>query len=150
MNRRKWIALRVCAGLFVVYSAWMIWLLFFRNRGIHGEAPAFNLIPLRTIEQMLLLLHAEETAWFALRNLVGNVVLFAPFGCFLPVLWKRQRRFVFFLVTVAAGIAVIELLQAAMAVGVCDIDDWLCNIFGASLGFCVWNIVKRRLSDSTE
>jgi len=147
MKRGSPIALRVSAGLFMIYSLFMLWLLFVRGReaGVADAAAAqYNFVPLKTIAEMVQLLHNESLAWFALRNLLGNVLLFSPLGWFLPILWQRQRRFPVFLLTVAAVIAAVELLQWVLQVGVCDIDDWLANVVGACLGFAVRKLWSRK------
>ena len=131
------------AGLFLVYSAGMLYLLFFQRIGGHfagGLAEYIknygNLRPFYSIGAAVKSIAAQEPGMgLELRNLLGNIVLFIPLGLFLPGLFRAQRRFSVFLPTVALLILAVELLQVLTMLGSADVDDLLLNCAGASLGF---------------
>lgn len=134
--------------LFLIYTGWMLWLLLFRRL---GTAPAASLseyaaghlvlAPLRTIREQLGLLGRGSRQ--ALANLGGNLLLFLPYGWFLPVLFRPLRRFGRFLAVFAGSVILVELLQLVLRVGVCDVDDLLLNSLGASVGFLIWNMARK-------
>ena len=138
-------ARRICAGLFIVYAGMMACLLFFQRKP--SDLPweefirtSFNLVPFRTIRQMLRLLDGRPLlARFALINLAGNVVMFVPLGL-LPALWQRQRKFGWYFLTVAGAILLVELVQLVTTLGSADIDDWCLNMLGAIAGYGIWRL----------
>lgn len=138
---------------FIIYSALLIyWTLFSGGYGRTGIQNIFgvnagdylaalgdrgNILPFRTITQFFrgyFVLHTVSLKAFII-NIVGNIAVFAPFGFFLPVIFRRQRSFFVFLGTVAAIITAIELLQLLLLTGSPDIDDLILNLFGAVLGY---------------
>jgi Glycopeptide antibiotics resistance protein len=77
-----------------------------------------------------------------LKNVAGNVVLFVPFGLFLPILLRV--RFLF-LKTVLAGFLFslsIELIQYFFAARIFDIDDLLLNTIGTLTGCILLGIIR--------
>jgi glycopeptide antibiotics resistance protein len=107
-----------------------------------------NLMPLRTVRLFLNSYSFMPRA--VIVNLAGNIAVFIPLGLFLPCLWRRQRLFGRFLLTVTAAVAAIELLQLFTMMGSCDIDDLILNLAGASIGFAIFSLppVKRGLGSA--
>ncbi len=97
-----------------------------------------NLVPARTVVGIIRDFHGQ-VIW----QLLGNVVMFVPLGCLLPLLSTRSRRFA---IPAAGGLAVsggIEIVQLAllltrMSRRSVDIDDVILNVMGACLGYLVW------------
>ena len=132
----------ICLGLFVVFMmALMTFVLqgdymapekmlaFGRNRLITREG--INLIPLRTIRNYYRV--------FGLRgelfgiNIVGNVLMFVPWGYGLLLLWKRNRNLLRCLYFSAMLPICIEFFQLFINRQV-DIDDFILNFLGGLLG----------------
>ena len=139
--------------LFGFYCACMLWLLFGRrvNPGrlpfLHYAATHLNLRPFRTIRLFSRLLVPPVRGYLvriALKNLLGNIVLFVPLGCFLPVLFEQLRKFWLTLAAVTIIIAWVEVVQLLLMVGTCDIDDLLLNVLGASMGYGLYHIAAIR------
>ncbi len=133
-------------GLFALYVLCLALLLF--QRRLQPEQ-SFNLIPLRTIRGYFLILGREDAAAeafrpYAVTNFLGNLLAFLPLGLFLPLLFRRQRRFWLFLLTAALCIAFVELLQLLTRRGALDVDDLLLNLPGAILGWLLWRLGIRR------
>lgn len=133
-------------GLFALYLLCLALLLF--QRRMQAEQ-SFNLIPLRTIRGYFLILGRDDAAAevfrpYAVTNLLGNLLAFLPLGLFLPLLFRRQRRFWLFLLTAALCIAFVELLQLLSRRGALDVDDLLLNLPGAILGWLLWKLARRR------
>ncbi len=137
-------------SLFAVYCALMVWLLFLHRPSRMTYMSYWdtvkanlNLIPLRT---MRLFWRAYDFMPKAVVvNLAGNVAVFVPLGIFLPCLWKKQRNFGLFLLTVTGAVIIIETTQLFTCVGSCDVDDLILNLVGASIGFGIFSMppVKR-------
>ena len=84
-----------------------------------------------------------------LGNLIGNVVLFVPFGFFLVGIKEGTRR-PFWKVMLYSSIIIIaiELLQMFTLRGYCDIDDLILNEIGVAIG----NLIRKfyiRKTDKT-
>lgn len=136
-------------SLFLVYSAWLLWLLMFRRLGGTAAVPlaeyAADHLVLRpgetVLPQLSLALGGDRQA---LANLGGNLLLFVPLGWCLPALFRPLRRFPLFFAAFAGGIAAAELAQLLLRVGVCDVDDLLLNCAGAGIGFWIWNVFCKK------
>lgn len=91
-----------------------------------------NLHPFATIRMYL---SGRAGVWNAVRNIGGNILVFAPLGIFIPFLRKKLA----FLTTFFAALFIsgsIELAQYKTGLGSCDIDDLILNVLGAML-FCL-------------
>lgn len=139
----------VAAALFALYSACMLWLLFGRQSHWSGDGYLaslcrnINLIPFHTNLSFLKSLFSSQSGGsvtHAFINLMGNVILFVPLGVFLPVLWKRLRRWWHFVGTVTLMLVSVEVAQLFLLRGICDVDDYLLNLLGASVGFFLTRI----------
>ena len=160
--KNKKIAKITAWALFILYCAVMLYLLLFRRLISCGSdlaslaqpdyssalAERFEPYPLRTIIEFVGRVESISISDLAFRNLAGNVVLFIPAGVFLPLLFRRQRRFPVFLPTFAGIICIIELTQMFTLLGSCDIDDVLLNTAGACAGFAVYRLTRPRTDHS--
>ena len=144
---------------FIAYVVLMYWLLFGRRTaypltGAYNEAllGSLNLRPFRTIRLFFDVIvsggarvYDSSLVLAAYINIFGNVVMFAPFGFFLPRLFPRLRRFWRTLLCAAVLVAAVEVVQLLTRLGSCDIDDLLLNLCGVTLGYLVfWLFAKRR------
>ncbi len=88
------------------------------------------------------------------ENLVGNVVVFIPFGFLIPYVLKRGRNFFVMLINAFLFVLGIEVFQLFSAFGAFDVDDILLNCVGAVLGYFVYlayeGIKRRRLKRKGE
>lgn len=135
------------AVLFTMYVFAMLYLLFGRTPNPRGlPFPAYlqthlNLMPLRTIRRFARLLIPPVRPYLvriALHNLLGNVVLFIPLGWFLPGLFPKLRSFPMTFLSVLVSVSCVEVLQVVFTIGICDVDDLLLNLLGASIGYGVY------------
>lgn len=91
-------------------------------------------------EWNLHLFRAWREAWnnFSTKNWANvllNIAMFGPLGFLLPLMRKKFRKWY---VTIPTGFALslaIELLQLVIGRGICDVDDLLCNVLGAVIGY---------------
>lgn len=84
---------------------------------------------------------------WSVYNLLGNIIMFLPFGFFPALLWRNRTwwraLFIGFAVT-----ACIECCQLCVGRAF-DVDDLLLNTAGAMLGWCVWRLLQVVLPDFT-
>lgn len=69
------------------------------------------------------------------ENLVGNVVVFIPFGFLFPYVFKRGRNFFIMFLNAFLFVLGIEVFQLFSAFGAFDVDDILLNCAGAVIGY---------------
>ena len=78
-------------------------------------------------------------------NLFGNVVIFIPFGFFMPMA-SRYRSF-FLTLFYSFGVSFfVECFQLVTRVGSFDVDDMLLNTLGGVIGYIVFaicNMIRR-------
>lgn len=134
---------------FVIYIFMLCVILFFGSRG-HWEqfsileyaAMQMNLVPLRTITLYVrAMIRDTINPNIALANLLGNFLLFLPMGIYLPLLFRKVRSLVDFLLYMIPVLSLVELVQLLTKRGSFDIDDLILNLAGAILGFLVWKSV---------
>lgn len=99
-----------------------------------------NFVPFRTI-----LNYASGNAGMgvALRNLLGNILLFVPMGILLPLVFPGLRRVRRIAVTTLVISLALEVVQLVTGLGVFDVDDLILNVSGAVLGAAVSRVLRR-------
>jgi glycopeptide antibiotics resistance protein len=102
------------------------------------DARNYNLIPLANIR--IQLTHISE--WWALRQILGNIIPFMPFGFLLPIVYSKINSFFKVFITGILSILFIELFQLFTKVGSFDVDDILLNIVGIMCGYVVLILAK--------
>lgn len=65
-----------------------------------------------------------------LRNLLGNFVVFMPLAYFLPTLFKTQKKWILFIITIVLVVFSVEVMQVVLMSGSGDIDDFILNVSG--------------------
>lgn len=148
----KWKAYSMRGGLFAVFVFYCLILLnlLFTSRHYLFEyaftsnitqhiAIGTNFIPFHTILNYIK--NSETFSPTILNaNLLGNLLAFAPMGCFLPVLFPKLKKYVSFVYVLFFTILVIELAQFITNLGILDIDDMILNLTGASIAFFLFRL----------
>ena len=76
-----------------------------------------------------------------LKNVLGNVILFLPFGLFVSYYLDIKKPYLTFILTLIASVS-IEVVQ--MVIGrVFDIDDIILNVIGGTIGFYIYSLIRR-------
>ena len=133
--------------LFLMYMITAIYfLLFSESMGRNANREyRYNLELFKEINRFIEYRH--ELGGFAVfANLFGNILIFVPFGFFLPM-GSRRRSFLgttwnSFLLSLG-----VEVFQLFTKVGSFDVDDLLLNTLGGILGYLLFvfcNAVRRR------
>lgn len=91
-----------------------------------------NFIPFKTI-----FINIQSLWWWHdLSNLVGNIVVFIPFGMFLVLLFKKKgMSFIGVLALSLSASLFLECLQVVFSLGIFDVDDLILNTSGGLLGY---------------
>ncbi|MCR5600062.1 MAG: VanZ family protein [Ruminococcus sp.] len=141
---------------FAVYIAAALYLLFFMRRSVwayysYGEyfRKNTNFVPFLTIREYIGYLRTDDAIFgdVSFVNIWGNFVALMPTGIFFPAVWKKQRSFGAFALTITAVTVSIETVQFLTMCGSCDIDDLILNVTGALLGFWLTKLkIVRRLA----
>lgn len=74
-----------------------------------------------------------------IKNIIGNIILFVPFGVFVSFLMKSRKIYPIFVVSLVTSI-VIEYTQLVIG-RTFDIDDIILNITGGFLGYLGYIII---------
>jgi glycopeptide antibiotics resistance protein len=96
-----------------------------------------HFLPFGTIRAQL----ASGLEYSEARQLIGNLVLFVPFGFLLPAAVRTCRRLWVTLVAAAGLSVLIESLQAILPEHATDIDDVILNSTGAALGYLAFLVI---------
>lgn len=156
-RRAPWrrVALQV---LLIAYVAWVVSMTVFPVP-LLGPGPVErvvsslnhpNVVPTRTIRETLQL----ESAWQRARLLLGNILVFVPFGLLVPALAARVRSWPHALLAGLAFSVSIELAQLAVSLAVGywyrmpDVDDVLLNVTGVMLGYALFVTLRAPTSRS--
>ena len=119
--------------MLVVYAVLMLDLLFRPELILDGNRQivrSCNLIPFHTIMEYS---SPGVSRSAVVINLLGNIAVFIPYGLYLQTLRKAKRVGTGFLIVLGTSV-LIEIIQFASGVGVCDIDDVILNGIGGVLG----------------
>ena len=102
------------------------------------ETINFNLIPFRSIGVQLT--HINE--WWALKNILGNIISFIPFGFLLPIVYNKINSFFKFFASNILFILFVESFQFFTRIGCFDVDDIILNFVGSLCGYLLLLLVK--------
>ena len=133
--------------LFVLYIIFVFYFLLISEiYGRTGELQEYhyNLVLFQEIKRFWN--YRNQLGIFATAtNLLGNVLIFLPFGFFMAMASKYRSFFSTVIYSFALSLT-IELSQLFMKVGCFDVDDLLLNTIGGMLGFITFlicNVIRR-------
>lgn len=94
-----------------------------------------NFIPFKEI------LRYNMTSRLFFKNVVGNMLMFLPFGFFISYYLKNFKPYLTILLTVIASVS-IEIVQLSIG-RVFDVDDIILNVMGGFIGYFGYYILIR-------
>ena len=127
--------------VFIVYVFLLSYLVFFSERygRIRYDSPQSNLVPFQEIHRYLS--QFREITFLAIINVIGNTLIFVPFGALLFIFSKKLAKFHnTVLLSLLLSLA-IETTQYFTRVGVFDVDDIMLNTLGGIIGWIIYKIV---------
>lgn len=107
-----------------------------------GQVRSFiNLIPGKIIYDSITLWQHGDKRYFVI-SLLGNIIMFMPFGFFTPLLWNNKSLRDSLLAGFLASLTV-EICQLPQLNRTTDIDDLWLNTFGAFLGWMCYKLMLK-------
>lgn len=117
-------------SVFISYILMVIYLTLMNNEYMAAGAGGINLIPFYFGD--------STDKYYSLATdygIFGNILLFIPYGLLIPFIIKKRR--IFCLIVPLVTSVAIEIIQIPIG-RTCDINDVICNEFGALIGLCVF------------
>ena len=94
-----------------------------------------NFIPFKEI------LRYSITSRLFLKNVIGNMLMFLPFGFFISYYLENKKPYLTIFLTLIASIA-IEIVQLSIG-RVFDVDDIILNLCGGLLGYGIYYLMYK-------
>jgi glycopeptide antibiotics resistance protein len=128
--------------LILPYTVFLLYLMFFGMGRFQYED---NIVRIKPIVSTLWFIH-DTVRWVDIfKIVVGNVVMFIPFG-FLGWVFLQLKDFKSLIIAFVSAIVIVEALQYFSRLGVFDIDDIILNTFGVFLGWQIKKMLENRFS----
>lgn len=109
---------------------------------LEGLATA-NFIPGKSI-RMYIRYFYKFPFWNGFSNLIGNILVFIPYGILLPVAYMECAKWWKTLLWAVGFVITIEMYQLFSAFGALDVDDILLNVAGAMIGYGIYHVLKKK------
>ncbi len=95
-----------------------------------------NFIPFKEIFRY------DITSRLFLKNVIGNMLMFLPFGFFISYYLKNEKIWLTLFITVITSVA-IEVVQLTMIGRVFDVDDIILNVIGGIIGYYLYYVLSK-------
>lgn len=82
------------------------------------------------------------------RNIIGNILMFVPFGFFTSYYLKLDKKRIIFYITLVISI-IIELIQLKIGRAF-DVDDIILNLVGSLLGYFLYRLMDKIFGDLSD
>lgn len=133
-------------GIFIAYMIVLLRITLFKQASLYNLFAAVgasertvNVIPFKSVFDMVA---SKVSLTRIAENVVGNILLFVPFGLLFPAISHKKGKAVFIFALSLS--ALIELLQLVFGLGSTDIDDLIWNTLGAMAGFLIFWIIQKK------
>lgn len=131
INKKKLVLYK---DLYLLTFILYMFLLFELVTSTDFESYSNNFIPLKEI------MRYSYTSKLFFKNVLGNVLLFIPFGYFVNDIVKNKKIIIATFVTLVTSLS-IEIIQMNIGRSF-DIDDIILNIFGGLIGYLFYRLIK--------
>lgn len=121
---------------FLLYSLLLFYVVTFQDVNYGTN----NFIPFHEIFRY------EFGSVYFLHNVLGNIILFIPFGYFVSHIMASKKPYAMFIISIITSV-VIEFTQLKIG-RTFDVDDIILNLIGAILGYIVYlliDLLERKL-----
>lgn len=136
MNKKEIVFYKEILMLFfMIYILCLFQIVTFEDSSLLEYDGHFNLIPFREIMR-----YSFGSRLF-FKNVIGNLVLFMPYGFFASYLTKMDNKFYALSLITFASIT-IETTQLAIG-RIFDIDDIILNITGGMIGYGIYALLNK-------
>ncbi|MBE6147129.1 MAG: VanZ family protein [Firmicutes bacterium] len=135
-NKKEFVLYKELLTLcFMIYILCLFQIVTFEDPYLLVTDNHFNLVPFQEIFRY------QFGSRLFFKNVIGNLVLFVPYGFFTGFFTKLEKYFHAFFLILFSSIS-IEMTQLAIG-RVFDIDDILLNIIGGLLGFFIYRCIAK-------
>lgn len=117
--------------LFLIYLLSLFYIVSFQD----DNYGTFNLIPFKEMFRY------NITSKLFIKNIIGNILLFMPFGLFVTAYLDVRTVFPTVILTFISSLSV-EIVQKVIG-RVFDVDDIILNVFGGFIGAFVYILLDR-------
>lgn len=129
--------------IIVPYTLFLLYLMFF---GMGRTQMEDNLLTIEPVFSTINFIKGCISWKEIVTIVVGNVVMFIPFG-FLGWIFPKLQDLQNLLFTFISTITIVEALQYFSRMGIFEVDDIILNTFGVFLGFLMKNFIEKRFSN---
>ena len=130
VNKKEFVFYKELFNLaFVVYSISLFYVVTFEDNNYGTN----NFIPFREITRY------EFLSSYFIHNVIGNILLFIPFGYFVSTIFKSKKPFAIIIVSILTSLT-IEITQFLIG-RTFDIDDIILNLAGCIIGYLMFLVV---------
>ena len=123
----------------ILYTSLLLYWMFFGFGRTSDSEKNFQIIPFSTIHKMFS--QVENFRQFSI-NILGNILLFVPFG-FLGISFEKLKSAKFLFPIFILGISFVEFLQFFTKRGFAEIDDVILNTIGVAIGFGIYKYLTK-------
>ncbi|WP_033398647.1 VanZ family protein [Riemerella columbina] len=113
-----------------LYTLFVLYLMFVWHRSPYSQ----NIVRLAPLASTILFIKKSILWKSIIINIVGNVVMFIPFGT-VGFVYPKYRQLKPLVIDFISAITVVEALQYFTRLGVFDVDDIILNTIGVIIGF---------------
>lgn len=117
--------------VFIIYMMCLFYVVTFQD--IDVNANGYNLIPFKEMFRY------EIGSRLFFKNVIGNLLMFIPFGFFTSYILREIKLKWVFIITLIVSIT-IELTQSQIG-RIFDIDDVILNVIGGCLGYYCFSFI---------
>lgn len=143
--------LRGCQWVFfIIYGIFLLRITFFKQATLNNLFSAIgagertiSIIPFQSIYDMAV---SNTSIGRIIENVVGNIVLFIPFGILFPIISNKKRKGLYAAIIFSL---LIEITQFLFALGSTDVDDLIFNVSGAYIGYFVSDKISKQFKSYT-
>lgn len=124
------------------YTLFLLYLMFLGMGRFQFDV---NVIRIEPIFSTLKFIENTIRWWDIVRIVLGNVLMFIPFG-FLGWVFPNLRELKRLMYTFVSSIVIVEGMQYFTRLGIFEIDDILLNSFGVFVGFQICNFIENKFN----
>lgn len=132
-------------GIFLIYIILLLRITLFKQVSLYNLSSAIgtsektiSIIPFQSVIDMI---QNNVSLSRILENILGNIIIFVPFGLILPAIRNKPIKNIIYLAIFFS--AAIEISQFIFGMGSTDIDDLIFNVLGAVIGCFLYTIIKK-------
>ncbi len=124
------------------YTIFLLYLMFFGMGRFQNED---HIVRIKPIISTVWFIQETISCFDIIKIVLGNVVMFIPFG-FLGWVFLKLNNLKNLIITFVSAIVIVEALQYFSRLGVFDVDDVILNTFGVFLGWQMKRILETKFS----